>query len=367
MPTGERLLSGSALLLTALAAPCLAQSGQGGAINLQQLDDPVKLEAQLRALPREGAISITNGQVHRGNFGIVAGQTIDGNLLVVHGNADVSGTVRGNVVTLDGDIVLHQGGVVAGDVLALGGAIRDLGGRIQGEQRALGRAAVPVRSGGVGAVLTKLAGFAAVALTLTLLGFGMVLFAQPQLETISDTVTHSLPRSFFTGLLAQLVVLPTLGMMITGLVLSVVGILLVPFVLVVVPLLVIAAAVTGFLAVAHAMGEQRVRRRAAAGGRVGSMNSYRYVITGLTSIGALWLGWILFGWVPLAGTLVFLAAFIATWLLATVGFGAALLSRGGIRPAFSGRYLPQEALTDEYLWATPRFGVTAAKRPPKEK
>jgi hypothetical protein len=40
-----------------------------------------------------------------------------------------------------------------------------------------------------------------------------------------------------------------------------------------------------------------------------------------------------------------------------------LLSRAGIRENFAGRLIPPEALTDEYLWATPQFGVTAAKRP----
>jgi hypothetical protein len=88
-----------------------------------------------------------------------------------------------------------------------------------------------------------------------LLGFGMVAFAQPQLETMSDTVAHSLGRSFGAGLLAQIVVLPTLGLVVTGLVLSIVGELLVPFVLLAAALLVILGVLGGFLSVAHAMGE----------------------------------------------------------------------------------------------------------------
>jgi hypothetical protein len=81
---------------------------------------------------------------------------------------------------------------------------------------------------------------------------------------------------------------------------------------------------------------------------------------------ALWLSWVAFGWVPVAGTLVLATAILVTWLLATVGFGASLLSRAGLREHFAGRLIPPEALTDEYLWATPQFGVTAVKRPPKE-
>ncbi|HET9513307.1 MAG TPA: hypothetical protein VFO95_05205, partial [Gemmatimonadales bacterium] len=158
-------------------------------------------------------------------------------------------------------------------------------------------------------------------------------------------------------------VIPTFGMLIAGLVLSVVGILLVPFVIIVFPLLLVAAIVGGFLGVTHAMGETHLRRRMAAGVMVGSANSYRYLATGLVGVAAVWLAWILFGWVPVAGSLMFAAAFLATWLLATVGFGACLLSRAGIRPTFAGRYVPPEALTDEYLWATPQFGVSAVARP----
>jgi hypothetical protein len=77
--------------------------------------------------------------------------------------------------------------------------------------------------------------------------------------------------------------------------------------------------------------------------------------------------WVLFGWVPMAGSLVFLGAALVTWLLTTVGFGASLLSRAGVRPDFAGRIIPSEALTDEYLWATPQLGVPAVKRPPKTK
>jgi hypothetical protein len=53
-----------------------------------------------------------------------------------------------------------------------------------------------------------------------------------------------------------------------------------------------------------------------------------------------WIAWILTGWVPVAGTLVFLAAFLATWLWRPSDSAPRLLSRGGTRPVFAGRYLP---------------------------
>jgi len=380
MPTGDR----SALLLVLVAVTTVSlgwgQTAPQSAVNLDHLGNPVQLEQQLRgllhSLPDAGArgsgplpIRVTNGQARLGDFRLESGERLTGNLLVLRGTADLSGKLSGNIVVLDGDLVLEDGAQVGGDALVIGGRIRERGGSVQGEQRALETATAPsaAATGVVGQTLTRVAGLAGVLFTLTLLGFGMVLFAHPQLETVSDTVATSVLRSFLTGLLAQILVLPTLGLVITGLVLSVVGILLVPFVLIVVPLLGIAAIVGGLLSVLHAMGETRLRRRMAAGARVGSANSYRYLLLGLSTLAAMWLGWVLFGWVPVAGSLVFGAAFIATWLLATIGFGAALLSRGGIRPAFAGRYVPPEAMTDEYLWATPQFGVTAAKRPPSTK
>lgn len=375
MPTGDR---GS--LLSVLVAVTAVSSGWGqtapqSTLSLDHLGDPVRLEQQLRgalrSLPDAGSAAgtlpfrVSNGQARLGDFRLETGESLSGNLLVLRGTADLAGRLSGNVVVLDGDLVLHDGAQVGGDALVIGGRIRERGGKVLGEQRMLETAAAPrvTGHGVVGQIATRVAGLAGVLLTLTLLGFGMVIFAHPQLDVVSDTVSTSLFRSFLTGLLAQILVLPTLGLVITGLVLSIVGILLVPFVLIVVPLVVIAAVVGGLLAVLHAMGETRLRRRMAAGIRVGSANSYRYLLLGLSTLGAMWLAWALFGWVPVAGSLVFGATFIATWLLATIGFGAALLSRGGIRPAFAGRYVPPEAMTDEYLWATPQFGVDAVKRP----
>lgn len=380
MRTADRTAAVLTVLIGALASRAdasgplssepLQQIPAGGpSVDLQKLDDPVGLEQRLRQLlraePSQLRLTVPNGQARLGDLRVGASETVNGNVLVLNGQVDLFGRVTGNVVVLDGDIIVHQGATVSGDVLALGGRVRDRGGVVQGEQRSLGAAPVAeqARRGALRIAVTNAAGLAGVLFTLGLIGFGVVLFARPNLETISDTVSHSFARSFLAGLLAQILALPTFGMLIAGLVLSVVGILLVPFVIVVVPFLLLVAVVGGFLAVAHAMGETHIRRRMAAGVMVGSPNSYRYLMVGLGAIAAVWLAWIAFGWVPVAGTLMFIAAFLATWLLATAGLGACLLSRAGIKPAFAGRYVPPEALTDEYLWATPQFGVSAVKRP----
>jgi hypothetical protein len=353
-----------------------SQEPKGGdTVDLSDLSRPTVLEDRLRSAlqPSGGQLRLTipGGTALRGHFSLDSSQTHDGHLLVVDGNADVHGQLRGNLVTVRGDVVLHPGGVISGDVLTLGGQVRDEGGEIGGEVRTLRSTTVlspvtrirqealtPVQS-----TLRRAAGVLGVFLMLVVIGFGLVTFGRPNLEIVSDTVSHSFGRALVTGLLGQILLLPTFGMLVVGLILSVAGILLLPFAVAVFAMLTVIAVVGGFLAVAHAMGETYTRRRMALGVVIGSPNSYRYLLVGLLALASVWAAWALFGWVPVAGSIIWGAAFFVTWLLGTAGFGAALLSRAGIKENFAGRLLPPEALTDEYLWATPQFGVPAARRP----
>jgi hypothetical protein len=347
----------------------------GVSVDLGDLSRPTFLEARLRSAlePTEGELRLTvpGGTARRGDFSLGSSETHSGHLLVVEGDADIYGHLGGNLVTVKGDVVVHPGGVVSGDVLTLGGEVRDEGGEIGGEVRTLGsttlltsvartqpEALTPLQS-----VARRVAGVLGVFLTLTVLGFGLVLFGRQNLEIVSDTVSHSFGRAFITGLLGQILLLPTFGMLVVGLILSVAGILLLPFAIAVFALLAVIGIVGGYLAVAHALGETYTRRRMALGVVIGSPNSYRYLLVGLLALTVLWAAWALFGWVPVAGSIIWGAAFFVTWLLGTAGFGAALLSRAGIKENFAGRLLPPEALTDEYLWATPQFGVPAGRRP----
>lgn len=208
------------------------------------------------------------------------------------------------------------------------------------------------------------AGLLGVLLMMALAGIGLVTFARPALETVSDTVVHSLGRSFVVGLLAETLAIPTLAVLAAGLALTVVGLLLIPFVVAVGILAILAATALGLLAVGHALGETRTRRRMAQGELL-SPNSYRYLGSGLLVPAAIWAVWVAFGGIPYAGAVLLGGAVVATWLLGTIGLGATVLSRAGVRAEFAGRIIPPEALTDEYLWATPQLGVQAVRRPEK--
>ncbi len=342
----------------------------GPTVDPTRLNAPERLELELRDALRDPIadtrLTVVGGIARIGHFSLGSAEHHSGNVIVLEGDAEIHGELIGNLVTLDGDIIIHPGARVTGDVLAIGGRVRDPDGGITGTIQAIEAVAPAVPPTPLAGVLARRgAGLLGVFLTLLVLGFGMVTFGRPNLEIVSDTVTHSFGRAFMAGVLGQILVLPTFGMLVVGLFLTVAGALLVPFVVVVYALLAIIAILGGVLAVAHAMGETITRRRMARGVVV-SPNAYRYVATGLLALAASWVAWVAFGWVPVAGTITFLAAALGTWCISTVGFGAALLSRGGIREEFTGRLLPPAMMTDEYLWATPQLGVPAIKRPPRD-
>lgn len=342
-------------------------------VDLRDLSRPFALESKLRPYLTQPAdelrLAVRDGQARIGDFGIGSDQTVDGHLLVLHGDVNVSGQLIGNLVAYDGSVVLHRGARVEGDVVALRGEVRNDGATVTGTvrtlsavalARALERESAPLTQ--VERTIRNVAGVSGVFLSMLVLAWTIVFFARGNLEVASDTVRFSFPRALAVGLLGQVLAAPTFGMLIVGLILSVAGILLVPFAVIAFGLLLIVAVLGGGLAASHAMGETIVRRRLAAGVR-GVPTGYRAVAVGLALPTTLWMLWAFFSWVPVAGTMMLAAAGLGTWFVWTAGFGAALLSRAGARENFAGRLIPPEALTDEYLWATPQFGVPAVKRP----
>ena len=188
----------------------------------------------------------------------------------------------------------------------------------------------------------------AVYVALAFMGLGLLVFAPKQLETVSDTVWHSFWRSFLAGLFAQPLILPVFAMMLVGLALTVVGIVVIPFAVSAFLVALLLAILGGFVAVARSVGEIYLRRKMAQGHAVATWGSYRYIVYGLLPLLGIWLPVALLGWVPVAGTILTVTAAFTTWMVATAGFGAALISRGGLRGTFVRQM--DLALTDEQFW-----------------
>lgn len=307
---------------------------------------------------------LESGRVYTRDLEIASGDVVDGAVTMLRGDVTVRGRVRGDIVAVDGDVILPAGGVVEGNVHLMRGDLIREGGELQGRVVHLGRkelevpdvapviavseTPLPSSPSIVGSIATGVMSWLGAFVGLAFMGIGLMFFAPRQLEAVADTVWHSFGRSFLAGLFAQPLLLPLLALLVVGLAITIVGILVVPFAVAAFVAAVLLSAVGGYLAVARTVGEIYLRRRMAKGLQVTGWLTYRYLFYGLLGVLMIWVPPVFFGRIPVAGTIMTVSAALLTWILVTAGFGATLVSRGGIRGTVVRRI--DRALSDERFW-----------------
>jgi hypothetical protein len=255
------------------------------------------------------------------------------------------------LILVESDLLLTESAVIEGDVIAIDATVHNEGTILGSIREAAHPApilapAVPrVIAGRIPSALSRVtSGLGSLAKTIALyllfafLGAMVVYFFRGHLETVSDTVSLSFGRSFLAGLAAEVLFFP-IGLVMTLLIVTAIA---VPFYVVGFGLL----SLLGYVAVAHAAGENLTRRRFSWTDRMRRSNSYYYVLNGLGVLLALFAGaaitqmaYPLLGW---AHDLLIASAWILTWIAATSGLGAAVLSRAGTRRTYARpRQLPE--------------------------
>ena len=214
---------------------------------------------------------------------------------------------------------------------------------------------------GLSRFVADVAGLFGTLVALASLGFGALFFVPQRLEVVAATVRKSPIRAFFAGLFAQPLLLPALVTLTIGLVLTVVGVLAIPVAIIGFVLAVAAAFVGGYLAVARVVGEIYVHRRGQAARYTSGWSTYRYLVYGVVGLLLIWAPAILLRWVPAAGMILMITALVFTWVMATTGFGAVILSKAGAGSWALRRPTPPE-LSSEYLWTTTPARATEARR-----
>ncbi len=359
----------------AQATPAVGDFGGGPvaiAPGLRSIDELTKGIERLRvSLGRIGAQSRVSGEdlalVVHDDFRVGESQVVAGDVALLGGDLELAGTVRGDVLVLDGTLTLEEGARVEGDVLQVGGEVVTAGGRVLGEMVSLSvdlgdlpeiadiAEAVASATPDVPEIATNrrsehrgffgrigrnighaFGGLAAVIawwIGLGAAGGALVYFFRRRLEIVADTARLNLSRSFALGLAGQLLFVPLLLVLVVGIVTWLV-----------IPFYVLAGALAlpvGYLAIAHSAGEvlslrryewyERLRLRRA--------NSYWYVFTGLAVLLAPFaIGSALYLFGGLLGFLrglTFFAAGVLTWAATTAGLGALLLSRAGSRSEYA--------------------------------
>ena len=323
--------------------------------DLEQLFRHVRQDPQGIELPPADSIV-------RGAFAVTQGAVIG--RVAATGQLDVFGTVNGNAVSLNGDVVVHKGGHVTGDALSVGGTVRLDGGTIDGELRSTDRAVAPdaaaaASSSGFLSILDQLQIAMGWLVAMVLLGFGVMVFAEDRLRVVAATIEARFGRSLFAGLLAEVSFIPVLVLSIVLLVITIIGIILLPVAIPGIFVLGALLAVLGFLAVSRVAGQALTRRAATVSVRGAELRS---MLAGLFFFFGLWLVAAILSWVPVLGPLLHALAFVVTWAAVTVGLGAAVITRGGGRPAPSPVATPDAASELGWQTPTPISGIAAARR-----
>lgn len=361
------LLALAALVLGSFRAP--AQTPQPSPAAPQtptaSQQDSAKLAQDVAARHRAGERFLPEADVFTfGNRTIEANTRVDGPVAVARGNLDVFGTVNGDVVTLGGDIRVHKGARVTGDAWATAGSVIIDGGVVEGRKRALpiARPSLPGFSGTRTAPLSTLQSVKLVCAwfaLLTLIGIGVMVFAEGNLEGVVVALERGFARSFWLGVAGQVALLPALLVLVVGLAITLLGVLLIPFAIVAYVIAAAGLVTLGFLAVARLTGGAVASDRGTTSQRGVHL---RALIIGLVAYLAIWMLAALFTWNPVISAILRALAIAITWVAATVGLGATLASRAGTQRPGSGSTI--KATTDEFAWQTPTpvTGVAAATR-----
>lgn len=306
---------------------------------------------------------------------VAAGETIEGNLVVVQGDARIEGTVHGDVVVVDGTLELLDGGRITGDVRLADAELERDGGEIEGSvenvseaergaeseirsrmrdeirsevRRELrdeirGAARGGARTGFMAPFSRVFRGIAGLVENLVfilfvgLLGMGALAFAPRNLEVVAETARRSPGRAAMVGLAGTFLLVPVWILGAIALAVSIVGIPVMIAWLPLFPLAALAAAILGYLAVAKNVGEWMADSDLRYTDWIRKSNPLTTVVGGVVGLTIFSIGANVLGIVPFFGFFKGLLTFVgvmASLVAIQVGFGAVLLTRAGKRPEY---------------------------------
>jgi len=348
-----------AVALLALPFASLVSQDDATRAALAKALDALRASGEAPALPDAKTFTF-------GDQGVAKGASANA-LAVANGTLTIHGAVHGDAVSWHGDIVVGDGGVVHGNAIALDGKVRLEGGSVDGDTRAFAGdlsepgAAPQSRKPTTGTVARSLTFTAACLAVLLFMGVGVLVVASSNLDAVTDALEQSVGRALLAGVAGQLAIVPVLAVLCTALVLTILGILLVPFAIVAYAIVVAGLVTLGFLAVARIIGRS-MGTPAGASDRERRASALRALIVGVIVLMVPWFLAASLAWSPMAALILRTMAVAVTWVAATAGLGAALVSRGGVkrRPAAAAVRAMSAA---SWQTPTPVAGVVAARRP----
>jgi hypothetical protein len=274
-------------------------------------------------------------QVMRGSHVIGPKAVAQGSVVVLNGNLDVYGTVRGNAAAIRGDVILHRGATVTQNAVAAFGQVRNEGAAVGGAIRMYDRNAL--RHDRATARLIVYRPWYSFGLSLgwlllvTIVGFATVSLAGDKVDIVVNTLRQGVGKSIVSGILGHLLIVPGAIAVVVLLAVSIIGILIIPLGLMAYIALLLGIGMLGFISAALLTGSAITGRSKKDETPRGAM--LRAFLVGASAYVGLWIVAAVFSWIPLIGALLRSFAAGATFVAMTAGFGAVLLSywRGDFR------------------------------------
>jgi hypothetical protein len=343
----------------------------GDTINLGDLKDELSRIGDLDitiigdadSLAGEGVTEKRNEIVRfGGDVTVDENEKITGSVVVFGGTATIAGVVTEDVVVMGGDLIIEKTADIRGSAVCFGGTIdRDPDAKIGEQEVSLGKFPFGIALGpffgdeyGIGHFMHRGVGLFAglVCLGLLLLfGAGTIFFFPKPVDRVSRTIDGGPLKAGLVGLLGEILMFPLFLVVTLVLCVSIIGI---PLLFLVIPL--------GVLAVLAAFFLGYVGSGVFAGHRFGERASlspdspYKVMVLGIILL----LGFdILASIVGLTGdelwplkTTFGVIGGIITYLAATVGFGAVIMTRFGTRSIVAAPVSAGEQKTPEGVQGT---------------
>ena len=302
------------------------------------------------------------GDLTTGGTVVAAGDTVQGPVVTIGGNVDVHGFVSGGVYALWGDVTIHKGAEVLGGAGAYHGRVIVDGGTVRGAMQAWPATAAAAAQEAppmtTARALRLSAGWTGMLLIVGLL---VLTLASSNIAATVRALEQDFGRAFFVGVMGQLGFLPLLLLAVVALAVTIVGLLLIPFLLVAAPIALAGFVMLGWLALALITGRALLRMLRSSDYSGSRKEAVRALVVGVLLLMA---PWVIASALQSTGSAALIARVVAigvTWVAATAGLGATLMSRAGsARPKDSKK--PQPPVEG---WATPTpvAGIAAARRP----
>lgn len=310
---------------------------------------------------------------------VEAGDEIDESVLVVDGDLEVAGLIRGDVVVIGGDVVLLDGGRITGELRHADGSVVRSGGEVDGEIRVVESVEVAIerevrdrvrdevrravraesRSSSwrplrrVVEGLSGALGNLFMVLVLGIIGGVILYFAGPNLDAIAETARRTPGRAALVGTAGAFLAFPAWILGIIALAISIIGIPVLILWVPLFPVAVILAAGMGYIAVARNLGTWVARQRYPFFDWVKIQNPYSVVFGGLLVLSLAFVAASLISIVPFLGVLeglLITAGVAATAFAVLIGFGAFILTRGGRRPEYWSEEFFTQGATPSTSW-----------------